>query len=95
LVGGVGVYWLREVYESQERDLSGAPDPDHPDVARHTTDAFVGGNVGFGIETRRLLGPLGFGIQGRWHCFFEPSVDRLDRSGFPRFYAVSVMVSVG
>jgi opacity protein-like surface antigen len=95
VAGSVGIYWLREVYESQERDLSGNPDPDHPDVARHRTDRLVGGNVGLGIEGRRLLGPLGFGIRGCWHVFLEPGCNRIGGGCLPNFRVVTLMVTVG
>jgi hypothetical protein len=91
----VGAYWLREVYESQERDVSGAPDPDHPDTARDRADTLVGGSIGVGMEARRLQGLLGFGVQIRWHAFLEPDANRLDGSLFPSFFTLVAGVTIG
>ena len=81
----VGAYWWRRdrVSESQERDL--------------WTHAFIGGSIGVGMETRQLLGPLGFGVQGRWHVFLEPDCNIFygHHPCFPDFFTLVATVIIG
>ena len=91
LAVNLGTYFLRAVYTSQERDLSGAPNLEE----EHETNVYFGASIGFGIEARQLLGPVGFGIQGVRHAFLESSCERLDQSCLPNFFTLVATVIVG
>lgn len=73
--GGLGVYVLRNEIATEELD-SGGNSIGTASADNNRTK--VGFNLGGGVQFRPSSGPIGFGVEGRWHEVFKAITDSDD-----------------